>query len=193
MERSSVTAAPNPSEISDGELVERINSGDRAAFAIVYERYFRRVYGFVAGRLRNRADTEEAVQEVFLNVFSSLESFRSEGPFAAWVLGVARRTVANRFKKKRHPTIPFECEDEPGMLAGSIQREPTPLEHYECQERITRLYAAATHELSAVQRRLFVMHHLEHRSIQEIARTTNKSEDAVKSNLYRARKLLRAR
>jgi RNA polymerase sigma-70 factor (ECF subfamily) len=193
MEISSVTTAVNPSATSDAELIERINNGDRTSFAILYERYFRRVYGFVAGRLSDRADTEETVQEVFINIFSSLESFRFEAPFAAWVLGVARRTVANRFKKKYHPTIPFEPEDEPDILAGSIQREPTPLEHYECWERINRLQAAAAHELSAVQLRLFVMHHLRHQSIREIARMTNKSEDAVKSNLYRTRKLLLAR
>ena len=188
-----MTAAVNPSAISDAELIERINSGDKASFAIVYERYFRRVHGFVAARLSNRADTEETVQEAFINIFSSLESFRFEAPFAAWVLGVARRTVANRFKKKRHRTVPFEPEDEPDILAGSIQREPTPLEHYECRERIKRLQAAAAHELSAVQLQLFVMHHLRHQSIQEIARMTNKSEDAVKSNLYRTRKRLLAR
>ena len=193
MEKSNVSTAVNPPAISDAALIERINSGERAAFAIIYQRYFRRVYGFVAGRLSNRSDTEETVQEVFINVFSSLESFRSEAPFAAWVLGVARRTVANRFKKKRHPTISFDWEDEPEILAGSIQREPTPLEHYECRERMNRLQAAATLELSAVQRRLFTMHHLQHQSIREIARATNQSEDAVKSNLYRARKRLLAR
>jgi len=188
-----MAAAVNPPAISDAELIERINGGDETAFAIVYERYFRRVYSFVAGRLSDRCDTEETVQEVFINVFSSLESFRSESPFGAWVLGVARRTVANRFKKKRHPTVPFDWRDEPDILAGSVQREPTPLEHYECLERMNRLQEAAIYELSAVQLQLFVMHHLRHQSIQEIARVTNKSEDAVKSNLYRTRKLLLAR
>ena len=188
-----MAAAVNPPATSDAELIERINGGDRTSFAIVYERNFRRVYRFVARRLNDRGDIEETVQEVFINVFSSLASFRSEAPFAAWVLGVARRTVANRFKKKRHPTISFEWGDELEILANSTQREPTPLEHYECQERMNSLQAAATRELSAVQLRLFVMHHLQHQSIREIARVTNKSEDAVKSNLYRARKRLLAR
>lgn len=192
MDRSSVTATANPPAISDAELIERINGGDRTSFALIYERYFRRVYSFVAKRLSDRGDTEETVQEVFISVFSSLGSFRSEGPFAAWILGIARRTVANRFKKKRHRTIPFECGDEPHILAGSIQREPTPLEQYECRERMDRLQAAATHELSANQLRLFAMHHLRHQSIQEIARLMNKSEDAVKSSLYRTRKRLLA-
>ena len=126
METSSMAAAVNPPAISDAELIERIHGGDRTSFAIVYERYFRRVYSFVARRLSDRGDIEETVQEVFISVFSSLESFRSEAPFAAWVLGVARRTVANRFKKKRHPTIPSERGNELDILASSIQREPQP-------------------------------------------------------------------
>jgi len=187
------TAAGDAITASDLELIEKISSGDRASFSVLYERYFRRVYSFVDKRIRNRADTEETVQEVFINVFASLDSFRSDAPFPAWVLGVARRTVANRFKKKRHPTVPLESDDELAMLGNTIQREPTPLEHYECQERMSLLEMAADSDLSPIQQRLFEMHHLRHQSIQDIARVVNQSEDSVKSNLYRARRALLAR
>ena len=132
----------NPQTTTDVELIAKIISGDHAAFSVLYERYFRRVYVFVDKRMRNRADTEEVVQEVFINIFSSLESFRAEGPFAAWVLGVARRTSANHFKKKRHPTISFENEEELDSKVCSIGRAPTPLENYECQEQLSLLQTA---------------------------------------------------
>jgi len=74
---------------------------------------------------------------------------------------------------------------------GGIQ-ETTPLDYYELAERI-RLLEEVTNELSAEQRELFQLHHLEHRSIAEVAALLDKSEDAVKSNLYRVRKLLLAR
>ena len=184
--------AINDSEqsILDTELIEKITGGDQAAFTILYERYFKRVYSFVHKRMRNRADTEEVVQEAFINIFSSLESFRAEAPFAAWVLGVARRTVANRFKKKQHPTVPFEDAEDPRKLDRTVQCEPNPFEHYECQEQLRRLQAAIEEKLSATQRKLFELHHIKHRSIQEIADVMNKSENSVKSNLYRARRLL---
>ena len=181
--------------IADEELVERVCGGERAAFEALYERYFPRVYAFVARRVGNRADVEETVQEVFFGVFSSLGSFRREGAFAAWVLGVARRTVASRFKKKQHATVPL---DETGdsealdLLVPLVRREPTPLEHYECGERLARI-EVATEELSAEQQRLFALHHLEHLPIQEIATRLAKSEDSVKSNLYRARRVLLSR
>jgi len=184
------------SQISDEELIRSVCAGDEGAFGLLYERYFPRVYGFVNRRMNNRADTEEAVQEVFINVFSSLASFRGEASFAAWTLGVARRTVASRFKRKRHPMVPLEDPEfgEAGdPLGRTCSETPSPLEHYECTERIARLEAAAREELTSDQWRLFQLHHLDHRSVRDIARDLNRSEDAVKSHLYRARKLLLAR
>ncbi len=178
---------------SDVELIEKVSRGDRASFTVLYERYFRRVYGFAGRRMNNRADIEETVQEVFTNIFASLESFRSNAPFAAWVFGVTRRTVANRFKKKRPATVSIDLEDESRVIGNAFRREPTPLEHYECWERLNRLQTAADCDLSPIQRRLFEMHHLQHQSIREIARVTDKSVDAVKSDLYRARRTLLAR
>ena len=183
-------------ERTERELLERVAAGDEAAFEILYERYFPRVFSFLSKRLRNRADVEETTQEAFINVFSSIDSYRGEAPFAAWVLGVTRRTLAGRFKKKRHPTVPLDGREEPesiDLLRSALQREPTPLEHLECGERLSQLEDAVDHRLSEDQRRLFVLHHLHHRSIQDIALTLRKSEDAIKSNLYRARKLLLTR
>lgn len=182
-------------EAVDRELIARILEGDEVAFTLLYERYFPRIYRFVGRRVSNRADVEETVQEVFINVFSSLASFREEAPFSAWVLGVSRRTIANRFKKKRHVTVPLEESDESdaGDALSTLNHEPSPLEHYECQERIELLREAAELRLSTEQRRLFELHHLRHLTIEDIARVFRKSEDAVKSHLYRARKMLLAR
>jgi RNA polymerase sigma-70 factor (ECF subfamily) len=181
--------------VDDDVLIERVRGGDQAAFEALYERYLPRVYQFVSRRVQNRADTEEIVQEVFVNIFSSIASFRGEAPFAAWVLGLTRRTIANRFKKKRHPTVPLAGFEEPetvDLTIPTLRREPTPHDHYECGERMAQLETTAARELTAEQRTLFEMHHLHHRSINEIALALDKTEDAVKSNLYRARRLLLA-
>ncbi len=181
--------------VSDGELIDRVVTGDRDAFETLYDRYFPRVFAFLQKRLNNRADTEETAQEVFINVFSSLESFRGEAPFGAWVLGVSRRTLANRFKKRRHRTVSIDSEEGREYANEhnpAAPRSVTPLEAYECMERIDQLNAAATESLSTEQLLLFEMHHLRHKTIQQIAQDLNRSEDAVKSTLYRARKLLLA-
>jgi RNA polymerase sigma-70 factor (ECF subfamily) len=181
--------------VSDEQLVLRVRSGEREAFDHLYARYIGRVFRFVETRLRNRADVEETTQEVFINVFSSLGSFRAEAPFAAWVLGVARHTIAARFKRKQHPTVPLETNEDGDVdtRAESAQHEITPLDYYELHERLSQLESAVEQQLTPEQRQLFQLHHVEHRSIAEVAAFLHKSEDAVKSNLYRVRKVLLAR
>ncbi len=189
---------PPQSMESDELVVDRVRDGDRSAFDDLYRRYFKRIYAFLDRRLRNRADTEETTQEVFINVFSSLDSFRGEAPFAAWIFGLTRRTLAARFKRKRHTMVSLGDQDEEFVLSplvahGVVSIEPTPLENYEMSERAETLRQAVAHDLSAEQRCIFEMHHLESIPIAEIARRLSKSEDSVKSNLYRTRKLLLAR
>ena len=179
-------------QASDEHLVQRVLAGEREAFEQLYALYIGRVFRFVEKRLQNRADVEEATQEVFINVFSSLASFRAEAPFAAWVLGVARHTIASRFKKKQHPTVPLEPDDDGDFDAQSAD-SPNPFDHCALRERIAQLEAAAARDLSPEQQQMFRLHHLEHRPISELAAFLDKSEDAVKSNLYRVRKLLLAR
>ena len=191
--REGVSPANSQARESDEILVDRVRAGDRSAFNEIYQRYFKRVYAFLDRRLRNRADTEETTQEVFINIFSSLDSYRGDAPLAAWIFGLTRRTLASRFRRKRHPTVPLFEEDEEvsfnSMTAGS-QPEATPLENYEMSERARRLEHVLSNEITAEQRRLFEMHHLQSIPIAEIAKTLSKSEDSVKSGLYRTRKLL---
>jgi RNA polymerase sigma-70 factor (ECF subfamily) len=199
-EASGHSAAPGAPEIGTSEtdemLVDRVRTGDRAAFDQLYLRYFKRVYGFLDKRLRNRADTEETTQEVFINIFRSIDTFRGEAPFAAWVFGLTRRTLSARFKRKSHPTVPLLEEDDDRAISNvsaSVSSEPTPLEHYEMVERANHFRQTLESDVTAEQRELFDLHHMQSMPIAEIARTLSKSEDSVKSNLYRTRKLLLAR
>jgi len=188
-------AAAEVEPATDEQLVEALARGDRDAFDTVYERYYPRIYRFVDRRMANRADVEETVQEVFINVFSSIHTFRGDAPFAAWVFGLTRRTIANRFKKKRADFVPLvepENETVPAAL-HAVQPSSDPHEAYECSERLDRMEAAIRDDLTREQWQLFRLHHLENRPIQEIADVVSKSEDSVKSHLYRARKLLLAR
>lgn len=91
---------------TDEALVERVRDYDGAAFDTLFGRYFARIYRFVTRRLGKPADVEETVQEVLGHLFSSLDGFRGEAPFAAWVLGLTRRVLANREERERAPALP---------------------------------------------------------------------------------------
>jgi len=70
---------------SDQELLEGIRRSSEADFNLLYDRYFQRVFGFVYSRLRNRADTEEVVQETFTAVFYSIDAYRGQSSLLSWI------------------------------------------------------------------------------------------------------------
>lgn len=181
---------------SDEQLVARVREGDREAFEALYRRYFPRIYRFTQKRMGNRADVEETVQEIFIATFSSLGAFRGDAPLGAWVYGIARRTIANRFKRKRAETVPWNDADvamaDAANRAKSGEGADDPHAVYERSERLAQL-ATAARQLSPSQWKYFRLHHLEDVPIEDIARQAQCSRDAVKSHLYRARKMLLAR
>ena len=89
-----IAAAP-----ADEALVEAIRNAEERAFSLLYQRYFQRVYAFSFLRLRNHADTEEAVQETFTAVFRSINAYRGESSLVSWIYGIARNTVNNQLRR----------------------------------------------------------------------------------------------
>ena len=181
---------------SDEQLVLRVREGDREAFETLYRRFFPRIYRFTQKRMGNRSDVEETVQEIFIATFSSLGAFRGDAPFGAWVYGLARRTIANRFKRKRAETVPWNDADvamaDAASSAHTSEGGSDPHAAYERSERLAQIESAAR-QLSPSQWEYFRLHHLEDVPIDDIARRAQCSRDAVKSHLYRARKMLLAR
>jgi RNA polymerase sigma-70 factor (ECF subfamily) len=104
-------------DVSDGELLQRIGDGDRAAFESLYERYARPVYGFALRRLRDRGQAEDVAQETFASIWRSASSYRPErGPGAAWLYAVARNAVVDRIRvnARANPNVPAEAGSEAG-------------------------------------------------------------------------------
>ncbi|MDJ0849178.1 MAG: RNA polymerase sigma factor [Myxococcota bacterium] len=177
------------SAVSDEELVERIRGAEEQAFNLLYERYFQRVYSFVYLRLRNRADTEEVVQEVFTAAFRSIDAFSGRSSLLAWIYGIAKNTVNNHIRRARAHEQRLE-RAEPELLRSSWSLDScTPEEHL----NLRRSEEAIRERLSAMadwHAEVFVLRHVENLSIGEIASRVSKSNDAVRSSLYRMKKML---
>ena len=94
------------SEVSDGELITRVGSGDRKAFEALYLRYSRPVFGLALRRLGDRGRAEEAVQETFASVWRAAGSYRPErGPGAPWLYAVARNAIVDNGRARREPPV----------------------------------------------------------------------------------------
>jgi RNA polymerase sigma-70 factor (ECF subfamily) len=93
-------------DVSDGELITRVGSGDRNAFETLYRRYSRPVFGLALRRLGDRGRAEDAVQETFASVWRAARSYRPErGPGAPWLYAVARNAIVDNGRVRREPPV----------------------------------------------------------------------------------------
>ena len=174
---------------SDEALVEGVRRSSEADFNALYERYFQRVYSFVFARLRNRADTEEVVQETFLAVLRSIDAFRGQSSLLCWVYGIAKNNVNNHLRRAKAHELRID-RAEPGMVLGtatldaSTPEEQLSLRRY--QESVQKLLS----NVAEWQTEVFWLRHVENLTIGEIALRVRRSNDAVRSSLYRVKRML---
>jgi RNA polymerase sigma-70 factor (ECF subfamily) len=83
---------------SDEALYRRLHGGDMLAFDTLYERYERRLFGFILRMLRNRQDAEDVFHEALLNVLRSREVRFDQGNFCAWIYRIARNLCLNHLR-----------------------------------------------------------------------------------------------
>jgi len=80
---------------TDALLVRRAARGDRDAFETVYAESFRCVYAFAVRATAGRVAAEAATEAILARAFQEIGNYTGEVPFAAWLHGIARRTLAS--------------------------------------------------------------------------------------------------
>lgn len=161
-------------------LVEAAQS-DPARFDALYELNFERIYGFIAGRVQDRATAEDLTSEVFYKALANLKSYEWRGvPFVAWLLRIAANAVTDRFQRasREHPMT--DDPPDPGF-----KPDMAAIEHR------ARLFQFVK-RLPETQRRVVQERFVDERSIREIAERLGKSEGAIKQLQLRALERLRA-
>lgn len=152
---------------------------ERARFAELYEQNFERVYAFVARRVRDRAEAEDVVSEVFYKALKGIEGYeeRDGVPFVAWLYRIAHNVVCDRARQAQRE-MPIDDVDEPAS-SDDIERRA--------------LLFRLVDTLPPAQRDVLVARFAEQRSIADVARQLGRSEGAVKQLQLRAIEALRSR
>lgn len=176
---------------TDEALFAEVRRGSERHFRALYERYFRRIYHFIYVRLRNHADAEELTQETFTVVFRSAEAFSGRSSPLGWIYGIAKNTVNNHLRRQRIYGERLEQAGAEALAADSAAWRASPEDHlslWQTLEALDRRLAG----LSSWQLEVFRLRHLDDVSIRDICRRTERTSDAVRSGLYRARRELLA-
>lgn len=165
---------------TDERLLIEAAQRDPLRFAELYENNFERVYAFVAYRVRDRDEAQDLTAEVFHQALAGIQRFEWRGiPFAAWLLGIAARIVADRWALLgKRQEVPADEMEQAGIDAAIEQRA-----------MLFQLVDALPTDQRQVINRRFV----DQRSVREIAQELGRSEGAVKQLQFRALQTLRNR
>lgn len=171
--------------------IRALKAGDEREFRNIVEMFQDRVFNTCLGFTGNREEAEDAAQETFINVFSSVNGFREESKFSTWIYRIAvtssLQLIRRRKMKKRFsmffPTTaehdshianaPSDAGDEPGALL-------------ENKERSEILFKAMS-TLPESQRVAFTLHKIEGLSHTEIGEVMDLSQSSVESLIHRAK------
>ena len=175
--------------LSDQDLVEGILVADEACFSALYERYFNRIYAYSYRRLRNHSDAEEVTQETFVTVFKSISNFRGSSSLLSWIFGIAKNLSNNSIRRFQNQREKFESVPSEHFVPNRSLGSCAPDDELNLQRSVEAI-RVEMNELPNWQRRIFEMRHLENMSIPEISAETQRSSDAIRSCLYRTKRII---
>jgi RNA polymerase sigma-70 factor (ECF subfamily) len=185
---------PEPSDL-DAALMLRVKRGDRAAFAVLVEKYKQPLFNFICRTLRDETESEDLAQNVFLQVYKSRQRYQATAKFSTWLFTIARNLCLNEIRRRsRHPAESIEeshtdnedrpqrqYEDKKNFLPGEN------VLHGELANKIEEAIA----DLPEMQCTAILLCRQDELSYEEIAEILGTSLSATKSLIHRGRETLK--
>jgi len=175
-----------PAPLSDHALAIAAGKGDMQAFEQLYERHSRRVYSLCLRMTQNPAEAEDLAQEAFIQLFRKIGSFRGESAFTTWLHRLTVNQCLMHFRKK---SVKLERTTEEGDTPVQVVRGTENPNTMPVLDRIA--LDNALDQLPVGYRTVFLLHDVEGREHEEIARILGVAVGTSKSQLHKARMKLR--
>ncbi len=171
-------------------LVEEAKNGDGAAFQALYEHFAPRIYNFLFRLLGSRDEAEDVAQQTFLNALRQLGTLRDAGQIEAWIYRIARNEVYLTFRRKKAVSLD---DDDSSIDTGKLEesRLHANPEKLLLNEELGQTIQAVLDSLPAKLREVFVLAVIQGISYQDITGIVGRSLLSVKTDIYRARLLVK--
>lgn len=177
---------------TDIQILDRVRTGDKDAFAGIVERYQRPLFDLALRMTGNAAEAEDIVQTAFIRMFSSLASYRRELAFRNWAYTITLNLARNRLKRGGLLRfLPFWSGAEAGT--DPVQEPEDPGGGPEARVASRNMRAALEDSITALPADLkeaFVLFHIHKVPAKDIAETLGVSPNAVSLRLFKARERL---
>ena len=183
IEAAAGLAVTNPElDVTDESVMERIQSRDPEAIGTLHERYSRLLKALIMKVLHNEAESEDLLQEVFLEIWNRAAGYNPEkGKALSWIVTLARRRAIDRLRKRE-----AYCRMEDRLLEAternpneSITHVEEDVEHAEMREHLQRVMV----NLPPAQRQAIEMAYYRGMSQRDISAATGIPLGTIKTRL----------
>lgn len=175
--------APDP---SDRDLIARTLEGDGGAFAILVDRFQRKIYRVAFAILRDEVEADTITQDTFIQAFTHLAKFEGRSEFETWLTRIAINRSRDSLRRRRF--LRFFSTNDGETREGWIEpvdERPGP-EREIMAHQLRAAIERAEQTLSAQQKVIFRLRHYESRSLEEIAELLGLRSGTVRAHLFRA-------
>ncbi|HMQ02952.1 MAG TPA: RNA polymerase sigma factor [Pyrinomonadaceae bacterium] len=184
-DRTAADVAVDP-EATDLDLCRLAADGSIPAFEILYQKYHRRTYGLTLRMTSSQTEAEDLTQEVFIQLFRKIGSFRGDSAFSTWLHRLTVNQVLMHFRRR---SVKNERTSDDGEMPEQTVAGTANPRRMQVVDRIALKNAIA--ELPNGYRNVFVLHDIEGYEHEEVARMMKISVGTSKSQLHKARLKLR--
>lgn len=170
---------------NDSELINRAQSGDANALAILHDRHWQAVFTYIYFRVSDQLTAEDLTADVFVRMVSAIDRYQDRGKtILPWLYTVARNLIADHYRK---------IDKQPSFLPlkeNMVTAQENP-ENLLSRQLGVDCLKQALHYLTAIQQQVIIGKFIEGRSNREVAELTDRTEGAIKSLQHRALAALR--
>ncbi|NLI60518.1 MAG: sigma-70 family RNA polymerase sigma factor [Clostridiales bacterium] len=174
----------------ESQLIDKFMDGDLAAFEELVLLFDKKIYNYCLRMTNNPSDAEDLAQEVFIKVYRNLKSFRKDSKFSTWIYRIAHNTCVDNYRRKRFKLISLNKEEDQQEEMDIPSPNPLPEEQLVSQEQY-KLIKECIAELKPKYKSVIILRDIQSYSYKEIADILDIPIGTVKSNISRARALLR--
>lgn len=194
-----LVASPERQQEADADrvVVQRVQTGDVAAFDQLILKYRERLYAVVYNMTSNREDTADLVQDAFIKAFQSINRFGGQSSFFTWLYRIAVNSTLTHLRKNKLRTF-FSLEavnenDRPSAeVIAALTDDANGAERGTFVKELQEKLNEAMHKLSIKHRTVVTLFEIDGLSHQEIAEITGSSVGTVRSRLHYAKQLLQS-
>ncbi len=178
---------------TDRNIIEQVRAGNTRRYALLVDRHKDRALTLAFRLTGVKEEAEELVQDAFLRAFKSLDQFRGEAKFGTWFYRILYNLCMTKVTRRRGRPEQLDVQDEKALDSLLVDEDEVTIQERLEDEELQHIIAEEISNLPEKFRAVITLFYVQEMSYGEIASVLSTPMGTIKTNLFRARNLLRER